>query len=81
MLRLPRSVQQQGSNIRHYAGYLIDRARAFESTKCDYVRAGPGRLKKVSVEKGLLRETEVVQRQIKSLLKCDVCETCPKLGD
>jgi hypothetical protein len=30
------------------------------------------RLEKLSVDKGLLRETEFVQRQLNALLKCDV---------
>ena len=36
------------------------------------MREGVGRLKRQSVDKGLLRETEVVQSQISNLLKCDV---------
>lgn len=38
----------------------------------DFVRSGEGRLKRLSVDKGLLRETESVQAQIDALLKCDV---------
>lgn len=64
--------QSQGRNIRRYAEYLITRARAFEATQTDYVRNGPGRLKRLSVEKGLLRETEYVQKQIRALLRADV---------
>ena len=30
-------------------------------------------MKRLTVEKGLLRETEIVQRQIHALLQCDVC--------
>lgn len=67
------AVQAQGHNIRRYSDYLITRAKAFADTKIDHVRSGQGRLKKLTVNKGLLRETEVVQRQIKALLKCDVC--------
>lgn len=51
----------------------MTRAKAFDATKTDYVRSGPGRLKRLSVDKGLLRETEVVQKQIRALLRCDVC--------
>lgn len=29
-------------------------------------------MKRLTVEKGLLRETEIVQKQIKALLRCDV---------
>jgi hypothetical protein len=42
------------------------------------VRAKEPRLEKLSVEKGLLRETEVVQHQLTALLKCDVMETEPE---
>lgn len=65
-------VQVQGSNIRHYYAYLLVRAKAYRDTKIDWVREGQGRLKKQTIEKGLLRETETVQSQISSLLKCDV---------
>lgn len=67
-------VQTQGRNIRHYTNYLTERARSFRDTKCDFVRGAEGRLEKLSVEKGLLRETESVQNQITSLLKCDVLD-------
>jgi hypothetical protein len=53
----------------------MTRAKAFDATKTDYVRSGPGRLKRLSVDKGLLRETEVVQKQIRALLRCDVGNT------
>lgn len=66
-------MQTQGHNIRRYSDYLISRARAFEKTKTDYVRSGQGRMRRLTVEKGLLRETEIVQKQIRMLLKCDVC--------
>lgn len=65
-------VQAQGRNIRRYSDYLITRAKAFGDTKIDHVRSGQGRLKRLTVDKGLLRETEVVQKQIKALLKCDL---------
>jgi hypothetical protein len=65
-------VQVQGKNIIAYAEYLVQRAAAYGGTKVDYVRAGEGRLKKLTVDKGLLRETESVQDQIRALLKCDV---------
>lgn len=65
-------VQTQGRNIRHYTNYLSERARGYRDTKCDFVRGGERRLEKMSIDKGLLRETEVVQHQITALLKCDV---------
>jgi hypothetical protein len=64
--------QSQGHNIRRYAEYLITRAKAFDACKTDHVRSGPGRLKRIGVDKGLLRETEIVQKQIRALLRCDV---------
>ncbi|KAJ6021782.1 hypothetical protein N7540_007286 [Penicillium herquei] len=70
--------QSQGHNIRRYAEYLITRAKAFEATNTDYVRSGPGRLKRLSVEKGLLRETEFVQKQIRALLRCDLLTDEPE---
>jgi phosphatidylinositol-binding clathrin assembly protein len=69
------TAQIQGRNIRHYAEYLMERVRAYKDTKVDWVRAKETRLETLSVEKGLLRETEVVQRQLSALLKCDVCLT------
>lgn len=65
-------VQTQGQNIRVYSEYLLSRAIAFEKAKVDHVRSGEGRMKRLSVDKGLLRETEVVQDQIKMLVKCNL---------
>lgn len=36
------------------------------------MKNGPGRLKKLTIDKGLLRETETVQEQIRTLLRADV---------
>lgn len=66
------AAQTQGRNIRRYANYLTERARAYRDTKIDWVRAGEGRLERLSVDKGLLRETETVLHQLAALLKCDV---------
>jgi len=66
------SVQTQGRNIRHYSTYLMYRAKSYQKAKTDYVRAGQGRMRKLTVDKGLLRETEAVQEQIAALIKCDV---------
>ncbi len=73
-LMLDNAAQTQGRNIRHYSNYLTERARAFRETGYDWVREnGHGnRLETLSVNKGLLRETEVVQHQLTALLKCDV---------
>lgn len=65
-------VQTQGRNIRTYSSYLVERARSYGKTKQDYVGAASSRLKRLSVDKGLLRETESVQEIIGSLVKCDV---------
>ncbi|KAJ5551476.1 hypothetical protein N7535_000575 [Penicillium sp. DV-2018c] len=70
--------QSQGHNIRRYAEYLITRAKAFDACKTDHVRSGPGRLKRIGVEKGLLRETEIVQKQIRALLRCDLLTDEPE---
>ena len=73
-------VQTQGGNIRSYSDYLLERVRGFRDTKTDYVRVGAGKLKRLSVDKGLLRETEAVQNQIGALVKCDVRDHNPCLS-
>jgi hypothetical protein len=70
------TVQTQGHNIRTYSEYLLRRAIEYGTTRVDYVRGGEGRLKRLSVEKGLLREVESVQEQIRYLLKCQVTPIC-----
>jgi len=70
-------VSEQGENIHDYARYLQVRVQAWRELKYDYStqRPGPdqaGRLKKLSVEKGLLREVEGVSRLTGALLKCKV---------
>lgn len=72
MLTLRSTVQTQGHNIRTYSEYLLRRAIEYGATKVDYVRGGEGRLKRLTIEKGLLREAESVQDQIRALLKCQV---------
>lgn len=66
------TAQTQGRNIRHYANFLSERAKAYRDTKVDWVRNKDNRLERLSVDKGLLRETEAVQHQLTALLKCDV---------
>lgn len=70
--------QTQGRNIRHYANYLSERARAYRDTKIDWVRGRESRMDALSVEKGLLRETEAIQNQLTALLKCDVMDNEPE---
>lgn len=65
-----------------YAKYLQTRVQQFQATKIDYVRDERssnltdhvGRLRDLSVEKGLLRECESVQKQIDALLKNNFME-------
>ncbi|KKY15239.1 putative enth domain protein [Diplodia seriata] len=71
-------VQTQGHNIRAYTEYIVTRAKSFGATRVDYVRSGEGRLKRLSVDKGLLRETEQVQDQIHALLQCDFLSAEPE---
>ncbi|KAK2792479.1 hypothetical protein FQN52_003414 [Onygenales sp. PD_12] len=71
-------VQAQGANIWRYSEYLISRSSAYAETRTDYVRGGQGRLKRLTVNKGLLRETEIVQKQIHALLKCGVLMDDPE---
>lgn len=65
-------VQTQGHNIKTYSEYMLRRAIEYGSTRVDYVRGGEGRLKRLNIDKGLLREAESVQEQIRYLLKCQV---------
>jgi len=65
-------VQTQGQNIRRYNDYLIARAEAFADTKYDHTQPGAlERMKVITIDKGLLRETQTIQGQIRLLLKCD----------
>lgn len=73
--RGPTELQVQGTNIRHYYTYLLARAKAYKDTRIDWVREGPTRLKRQTIDKGLLRETEAVQSQISKLLQCDLLNT------
>ncbi|KAL1641582.1 hypothetical protein SLS61_010049 [Didymella pomorum] len=71
-------VQTQGHNIRTYTEYLLRRAIEYGATKVDYVRGGEGRLKRLTIDKGLLREAESVQEQIRYLLKCQPFDDEPE---
>lgn len=50
----------------------MERVRAYRDTKTDYVKSGTGKMRRLTVDKGLLRQTEIVQDQIEGLLRCDV---------
>lgn len=67
-------VQTQGHNIRRYSEYLLARAQAFEAAKCDFVANGQEHVKRLSVDKGLLRETEIIQMQVRALVKCNMLD-------
>ena len=65
-------VQTQGLNISRYSEFLLCLSEAFTCSHCYYVRSGEGRMKRLTVDKGLLRETELIQDQIRALVKCDL---------
>ncbi|KAK9450745.1 ANTH domain-containing protein [Limtongia smithiae] len=61
--------------IKNYSAYLRERAKQFANLKIDYVRhmkdnPKKGRLRTLTVEKGLLREVEAIQAQLHYLLAC-----------
>ncbi|KEF52546.1 uncharacterized protein A1O9_11388 [Exophiala aquamarina CBS 119918] len=64
-------VQTQGTNIRRYYEYLLERVRGYRDTKTDFVQAGVGKMKRLTIDKGLLRQTEIVQNEIEALVRCD----------
>jgi hypothetical protein len=77
-------VLEQGGNIRDYGRYLQVRVQAWRELKHDYASQRPngdqiGRLKKLDVEKGLLREVEGVSRLVGAVLKCKVVPPGPSL--
>ena len=65
-------VQTQGVNIRRYSEYLLERVKGYRDAKTDFVRSGVGKIRRLTVDKGLLRQTEIVQDQIRALIRCDV---------
>lgn len=50
----------------------MERVLGHQDVRTDFVKAGAGKMKKLTVDKGLLRLTEAVQIQIESLVQCDV---------
>lgn len=67
----------QAVALGRYAKYLYVRAIQFGRTNFDYIRLGrknEGRLRELSVDKGLLRECESVAKQLDALLKCSFHE-------
>ncbi|CAG8551180.1 1530_t:CDS:10 [Ambispora leptoticha] len=67
---------EQSKNIHAYAAYLEERAGTYRELKLDFIKehsrsdASGGRLRKLTVAKGLLREVKLLQRQLGALLKC-----------
>ncbi|CAG8729577.1 16694_t:CDS:2, partial [Racocetra persica] len=65
---------EQTKNIHTYAAYIEEKVAVYRDLKIDFVREkldnGDSRLRKLSVDKGLLREVEILQRQITALLNC-----------
>lgn len=53
----------------------MERVVAYRDTQTDFVRSGTSKIRSLTVDKGLLRQTEIVQKQIRALLKCDVWTT------
>lgn len=88
MLNLNNSITKNGHsfevrNIMKYAKYLQARVKQFDMTGTDYVRdersnninyKNGGKLRYLGIEKGLLRESESVQKQIDALLKNNFTE-------
>ncbi|KAJ3178783.1 hypothetical protein HDU87_003338 [Geranomyces variabilis] len=65
--------QEQSKNLRAYALYLEEKVMTYREIKTDFVRTKPdmiARLRSLEVEKGLLKEVELLQRQINALLGC-----------
>ncbi len=73
-------VQTQGVNIKRYSEYLLERVRGYRNCRTDFVKSGVGMMKRLTIEKGLLRQTESVQEQIRALVRCDVSIKGSALG-
>lgn len=65
--------------IRAYASYLDDRVRAYRELRHDVIRSSDSskagsnnRLRRLTVEKGLLREVGITQKVGNAALNCDV---------
>lgn len=73
------AVSQQSKNIQNYGLYLQEKIQGFKDVQVDYVyakgsKSAEGRLRRLTVAKGLLREVEIVQRQMDALLCCKLLE-------
>jgi phosphatidylinositol-binding clathrin assembly protein len=64
---------EQYKNIHSYAIYLEEKVAVYRELKVDFTKVtkeGGGRLKQLTVAKGLLREVNTLQRQLGTLLNC-----------
>ncbi|GES89187.1 ANTH-domain-containing protein [Rhizophagus clarus] len=67
---------EQIKNIHSYAIYLEEKVAVYRELKVDFAKVtngkgeSDGRLKKLTVAKGLLREVNILQRQLDTLLNC-----------
>ncbi|KAJ3019294.1 hypothetical protein HKX48_002239 [Thoreauomyces humboldtii] len=64
---------EQSKNLRAYSLYLEEKVMTYREIKTDFVRTKPdmiARLRTLSVKDGLLKEVELLQRQINALLSC-----------
>lgn len=65
-------------NIYLYTAYLEQKVIAYRHLKYDHIKNSmnntEGKLRHLSVKDGLLKETVVLQKQIGTLLKCNVSE-------
>lgn len=66
-------------NIYLYTAYLQQKVEAYRELHVDYIKntmaSKVGRLRRLSIKDGLLKETMVLQKQVSALLKCKVSET------
>ena len=78
----PTSASNAPRIVKAYASYLDDRVRAYRELRHDVIRssdssrngggATSNRLRRLNVEKGLLREVGITQKVGNAILNCDV---------
>jgi hypothetical protein len=66
-------------NIYLYTSYLQQKVAAYRELQVDYIKhtmaTKVGRLRRLTIKDGLLKETMVLQNQVTALLKCKVSST------
>lgn len=69
-------------NIRAYKEYLETKIRAYSENHVDYLKPAAehkaGRLRHLSIGNGLLKETQVLQRQLAAILRTQVSQRSAK---